>query len=133
MWSSGVLYGGNPEKTASMLEPWGAIVGDANLGFPSGPCPFSCPPTPSIKRHFHPVGCHVWMCLLPPAESTAEQEAGAARKVLIPRRSQARRRPLPPPPPRRFLTQGGLGGRGRLVDAEGHVRIAVVLGAAQGP
>lgn len=96
MWSSGVLYGGNPETTASMLEPWGAIVGDANLGFPSGPCPFSCPPTPSIKRHFHPVGCHVWMCLLPPAESTAEQEAGAARKVLIPRRSQASRRPLPP-------------------------------------
>lgn len=91
---------GQPREDSVYAGTVGGNRGRRHLGFPSGPCPFSCPPTPSIKRHFHPVGCHVWMCLLPPAESTAEQEAGAAGKVLIPRRSQASRRPLPPPPPR---------------------------------
>lgn len=81
MWSSGVLYWGNPEKTASVVEPWGTILGDANFGFSSGPCPFSYSSIPTIKPHFHPVGCHVWMFLLPPAESTAEEEEGAGGKL----------------------------------------------------
>lgn len=46
MWSSGVLYGGNPETTASMLEPWGAIVGDAIWDFRLVPAPF-----PALRPH----------------------------------------------------------------------------------
>lgn len=111
----GALRGGNPEKTASMVEPWRTILGDTDFGFSSGPCPFSYPPTPTIKHHFHPVGCHVWMFLLSPAVSTAEEEEGAGGKLgtlLHPgkvrhsRRSQPSRRPLPPPPPCAFPYPG---------------------------